>query len=248
MTDEQIAFSIKQMKEFGIVDSGDTDKLGIGAMTDARMQSFYDKMVKAKVLPGRHRHQEGLHARVRQQGRRPRPEEVTGSAGWRDAEAATRTSGSLLLALRDVGKVFSNGTTALDATSTSTIARRRFPQPARPVGLRQVDGAAAHRRPVDADRGQHRLAAAASDPAADIGFVFQEPTLMPWASVFDNVWLPLGCSGVSRAQGRAGGRRQLLDMVGPDRLRERRIRASFGRHEDARLDRPRAGHQAAACC
>ena len=51
ITDEQIAFSIEQMKKFGIVDSGDTEKLGIGAMTDARMQSFYDKMVAAKVLP-----------------------------------------------------------------------------------------------------------------------------------------------------------------------------------------------------
>ena len=51
ITDEQIAFSIAQMKKFGIVDSGDTEKLGIGAMTDARIQSFYDKMVKAKVLP-----------------------------------------------------------------------------------------------------------------------------------------------------------------------------------------------------
>jgi NitT/TauT family transport system substrate-binding protein len=51
ITDEQIAFSIAQMKKFGIVDSGDSEKLGIGAMTDARMQSFYDKMVKAKVMP-----------------------------------------------------------------------------------------------------------------------------------------------------------------------------------------------------
>ena len=52
ITDEQIAFSIAQMKKFGIVDSGDTEKLGIGAMTDERVQSFYDKMVKAKVIPG----------------------------------------------------------------------------------------------------------------------------------------------------------------------------------------------------
>ncbi|MES0038797.1 ABC transporter substrate-binding protein [Mesorhizobium sp. M0046] len=49
MTDEQIAFSIEQLKKFGVVDSGDSEKLGIGAMTDARIQSFYDKMVKAKV-------------------------------------------------------------------------------------------------------------------------------------------------------------------------------------------------------
>ena len=52
MNDEQIAFSIAKMKEFGIVDSGDTLKLGIGAMTDARMQDFFDKMVKAKVVDG----------------------------------------------------------------------------------------------------------------------------------------------------------------------------------------------------
>jgi len=51
ITDEQIAFSIEQMKKFGIVDSGDAEKLGIGAMTDEHIQSFYDKMVKAKVLP-----------------------------------------------------------------------------------------------------------------------------------------------------------------------------------------------------
>jgi NitT/TauT family transport system ATP-binding protein len=34
---------------------------------------------------------------------------------------------------------------------------------------------------------------------ADIGFVFQEPTLMPWASVFDNVFLPLRLRHEKRA-------------------------------------------------
>lgn len=50
MTDEQIAFSIAKMKEFGIVDSGDSLTLGIGAMTEERMKSFFDKMAKAKVF------------------------------------------------------------------------------------------------------------------------------------------------------------------------------------------------------
>ena len=36
----------------------------------------------------------------------------------------------------------------------------------------------------------------------EFGFVFQEPTLMPWANVFDNVWLPLRLAGVSKAQAR----------------------------------------------
>jgi NitT/TauT family transport system ATP-binding protein len=34
--------------------------------------------------------------------------------------------------------------------------------------------------------------------AGRIGFVFQEPTLMPWASVFDNVYLPLRLTGQPR--------------------------------------------------
>nr|WP_159601793.1 ABC transporter substrate-binding protein [Starkeya nomas] len=53
MTDAMIAFSVAKMKEYGIVDSGDTKTLGVGAMTDARVKSFYDKMVEAKVVkPG----------------------------------------------------------------------------------------------------------------------------------------------------------------------------------------------------
>ncbi len=50
MTDELLAYSIAKMKEYGIVDSGDAATLGIGAMTDARMKSFYDKMVRAGVV------------------------------------------------------------------------------------------------------------------------------------------------------------------------------------------------------
>ena len=52
MTDALLAYSIAKMKEFGIVDSGDASKLGIGAMTDARMKSFFDKMVRAGVVKG----------------------------------------------------------------------------------------------------------------------------------------------------------------------------------------------------
>ncbi|MBL8328967.1 MAG: ABC transporter ATP-binding protein [Rubrivivax sp.] len=47
----------------------------------------------------------------------------------------------------------------------------------------------------------------AADPAT--AFVLQEPTLMPWASVFDNVWLPLRLQGRSRAESAAAVRQQL---------------------------------------
>jgi NitT/TauT family transport system substrate-binding protein len=50
MTDALIAYSIARMKEYGIVDSGDSLKLGIGAMTDAHMKSFFDKMVRVGVV------------------------------------------------------------------------------------------------------------------------------------------------------------------------------------------------------
>jgi NitT/TauT family transport system substrate-binding protein len=50
MTDALLAYSIAKMKEYGIVDSGDALTLGIGAMTDARIKDFFDKMVHAGVL------------------------------------------------------------------------------------------------------------------------------------------------------------------------------------------------------
>lgn len=45
MTDDQIAYSISKMKEHGILESGAALETGIGSMTDARWQSFYDMMV-----------------------------------------------------------------------------------------------------------------------------------------------------------------------------------------------------------
>jgi NitT/TauT family transport system substrate-binding protein len=50
MTDELLAYSVAKMKEYGIVDSGDSVKNGIGAMTDERVTSFFEKMVKAGVV------------------------------------------------------------------------------------------------------------------------------------------------------------------------------------------------------
>jgi NitT/TauT family transport system substrate-binding protein len=50
MTDELLAYSLARMKQYGIVDSGDTLHDGIGAMTDARVASFFEKMVRAGVV------------------------------------------------------------------------------------------------------------------------------------------------------------------------------------------------------
>jgi NitT/TauT family transport system ATP-binding protein len=51
-------------------------------------------------------------------------------------------------------------------------------------------------------RGEHRL-----------GFVFQEPTLMPWAVTLDNVTLPLRLKGMARSEADARAR-EMLGLVG----------------------------------
>ncbi len=51
MTDDTIANAIRLMKQYGLVDSGDAEALGVGAMTDARWKAFFDTAVAA-----------GLHA------------------------------------------------------------------------------------------------------------------------------------------------------------------------------------------
>ncbi len=51
-TAERMEATIANMKAFGIVDSGDTATMGIGAMTDARMKGFFDAMVTAGVVDG----------------------------------------------------------------------------------------------------------------------------------------------------------------------------------------------------
>jgi NitT/TauT family transport system substrate-binding protein len=49
-TDDRIAYAIKVLNERGIVMSGDALAGGIGAMSDARWQGFYDSMVDVDVL------------------------------------------------------------------------------------------------------------------------------------------------------------------------------------------------------
>jgi NitT/TauT family transport system substrate-binding protein len=50
ISDDQLAYSVTKMKEYGIVDSGDSLTLGIGAMRDERIASFFAKMVRAGLF------------------------------------------------------------------------------------------------------------------------------------------------------------------------------------------------------
>ena len=50
MTADKIAFAIEKMLENGIVDSGDAETMGIGVITDAKVEDFFNKMVSAGVI------------------------------------------------------------------------------------------------------------------------------------------------------------------------------------------------------
>jgi NitT/TauT family transport system ATP-binding protein len=102
-----------------------------------------------------------------------------------------------LVALRGVAKEFSTGTVALSGLDLA-VGRREFVSLLGPSGcgkstaLRLIAGLG---RPT---RGRIELDAGDSD--GGVGFVFQEPTLLPWATVFDNVRLPLRLRGRPRGE------------------------------------------------
>lgn len=50
MSDDKITFAIEKMLENGIVDSGDAESVGIGAITEEMVGDFYAKMVSAGVI------------------------------------------------------------------------------------------------------------------------------------------------------------------------------------------------------
>ena len=106
-----------------------------------------------------------------------------------------------LLALSGVGKRFANGVTALQGVDLA-IARGEFVAILGASGcgkstlLRIVAGLA------EPSSGTLTWSAPAS-AAATKSFVFQDPTLMPWARAIDNVRLPLRLAGLPRAEGEA---------------------------------------------
>jgi NitT/TauT family transport system ATP-binding protein len=112
-----------------------------------------------------------------------------------------------IVALRGVGKTFANGVVALDGLDL-TVRPGEFLTLLGPSGcgkstaLRIVAGLS------EPSRGAVEWAPSAATDTGDrrIGFVFQEPTLMPWATVAANVRLPLrllGTSGRLRPSSRA---------------------------------------------
>ena len=50
-TDDLLAYAVAKMKEYGIVDSGDAKRLGVGAMTEARWRDFFEVMAQQGLYP-----------------------------------------------------------------------------------------------------------------------------------------------------------------------------------------------------
>lgn len=118
---------------------------------------------------------------------------------------------SPFLTMRRIGKTFGNGVTAL-ADTDLTINQGDFVSLVGPSGcgkstaLRIISGLS---QPTSGrlDWGGKPL------DKGDIGFVFQEATLLPWSSVIDNIWLPLRLRGMGRKAARPAIE-EALDRVG----------------------------------
>jgi NitT/TauT family transport system ATP-binding protein len=108
---------------------------------------------------------------------------------------APSSPGAPIVTLRGVSKTFGTGTRALDSLDLELRAGE-FVSLLGPSGcgkstaLRLIAGLS------EPSRGSVTWTGGTGH-AKDIGFVFQEPTLMPWATVFGNVFLPLKLAGAA---------------------------------------------------
>jgi NitT/TauT family transport system ATP-binding protein len=108
------------------------------------------------------------------------------------------TVGAPVVTLSGVSKRYANGTLAVQGVELA-IGQGDFVSLLGPSGcgkstvLRMVAGLMAP------TTGGIQMAAG-GDATGDIGFVFQEPTLMPWSNALKNVMLPLRLAGVNRGE------------------------------------------------
>jgi NitT/TauT family transport system ATP-binding protein len=119
--------------------------------------------------------------------------------------------GATVVSLRGVGKTFGNGVVALDGLDLE-IAAGAFVALLGPSGCGKSTALRILAGLSEPSRGTVAWPGGAPERFG-IGFVFQEPTLMPWTTVFENVLLPLKLSETDR--GAAAGRvHETLARVG----------------------------------
>jgi NitT/TauT family transport system ATP-binding protein len=110
-----------------------------------------------------------------------------------------------LVRIQDVSKVYQNGTQALAGVALA-IGEGEFLSLLGPSGcgkstlLRLIAGLGA--ASAGTIMWPRSIGESGEGPRRDLGFVFQEPTLMPWKTVFENVYLPLKLAGIARREAR----------------------------------------------
>jgi NitT/TauT family transport system ATP-binding protein len=132
------------------------------------------------------------------------------------APAAPSAPAMIAVSLKGVGKVFQNGVAALKNFSLD-VGDGQFVSLLGPSGcgkstaLKIIAGLAEPTTGTVRVRGLD----AGAPRTGEIGFVFQEPTLMPWATATGNVFLPLRLAGKSKQEAQ-GEIDRALAMVGLD--------------------------------
>ncbi|MDB5406779.1 MAG: transporter nucleotide binding/ATPase protein [Rhodospirillales bacterium] len=136
------------------------------------------------------------------------------------AVSGATNRGRPLISLAGVGKTYQNGTLALTDVNLS-IGQGEFVSLLGPSGcgkstlLRMIAGlGSTSEGSIDWPQSRYD---AKGEPQRDLGFVFQEPTLMPWATVFENVYLPLKLTGVGK-RAAVGRVTEVLAMVGLEKF------------------------------
>jgi NitT/TauT family transport system ATP-binding protein len=107
----------------------------------------------------------------------------------------------LAVSLRDVTKTYDSGVMALGPFDLA-VAKGEFVSLLGPSGCGKSTALRLIAQLAQPSSGEVRIARQESEnrPGHGIGFVFQEPTLMPWTSVHENVRLPLKLAHVPAAE------------------------------------------------
>ena len=122
-----------------------------------------------------------------------------------------------LVAIRGVSKQFSNGTLAVRDVNLELYGGE-FVSLLGPSGcgkstlLRMISGLGEPSAGESAWPGISTSGARGSAHEHELGFVFQEPTLMPWATALGNVVIPLTLKGVPKAEAESRAREMLANV------------------------------------
>ena len=176
MTDAMIAQAIDKMKHYQLVLRGDGRAFGLGSMTEARWKTFYDTMAAEGIYPKGLDYTKAYDLQLHARHRCRNSNERCSRCQCRQTLSTTASQ-----ALADL---------------SFAVERRRIRFAAGAVGcgkstaLRLIAGLLAP------DSGTVTLAGG----RPEIGFVFQEPTLMPWADALTNVRLPLDLKSMPRGE------------------------------------------------